>query len=82
MTRDFQDEQGRSWQALAVDEVVAHEKLGARLAFRPADEPEAEPLLANITFNSRQAADFALRTLGVKELRRRLTLAEAAVGGV
>jgi hypothetical protein len=74
MTRDFTDVDGRPWHALAVDTRVAHAKKGARLAFRPADTPDAEPLETPITFNSYAAADFALRTLGVKELRRRLSL--------
>jgi hypothetical protein len=79
--REFRDEQGNAWEAIAVDAVVAHGKQGAVLAFRPADEPGTEPLRSTITFNSQDAAHFALRTLGEKELRRRLSLALAAVGG-
>lgn len=78
--REFTDEAGTAWQALAADAVVAHGRKGAVLAFRRADDPQSEPLRTNITFNSQEAAAFALRTLGEKELRRRLTLARAALG--
>jgi hypothetical protein len=74
MTREFRDEQGRLWHAVADEATVAHGKPGRRLAFVPADEPGAEPLRTGITFNSRAAAAFALGTLGEKELRRRLSL--------
>lgn len=77
--REFTDDDGRPWHAIALDAVVAHAKPGAALAFTPADEPDAEPIPGNVTFNSRNAADFALRTMGEKELRRRLSLARAAV---
>jgi hypothetical protein len=77
MTREFRDEQGRLWHAIADEATVAHGKPGRLLAFVPAAEPDAEPLRTSITFNSEAAADFALRTLGEKELRRRLTLSLA-----
>jgi hypothetical protein len=54
--------------------------MGARLAFLRADQVDDPPLTANVTFNSRAAADFALRTLGNKELLRRLALAQAEAG--
>ena len=50
--REFRDEEGRAWEALALDAVVAHGKQGAVLAFRPAGEPGSEPVRSNITFNS------------------------------
>lgn len=78
--RKFTDETGTLWHALAVDAVVAHGRKGAALAFRRADEPGEDPIRSNITFNSQEAAAFTLRTLGEKELRRRLTLARAALG--
>lgn len=81
--REFRDETGRSWYALGVETMVANARQGTRLAFRPADAPEeAPPLLGDITFNSVEATEFALRTLGEKELRRRLSLARSAAGGV
>jgi hypothetical protein len=80
MARDFRDASGIEWLAVAVDEIVAHGKMGARLAFLRADEVDAPPLTGNVTFNSRAAADFALRTLGNKELLRRLALARAETG--
>jgi hypothetical protein len=82
MTREFRDEQGARWSAIADDATVAHGKPGALLAFLPADQPDAQPLRTSITFNSHAAADFALRTLGEKELRRRLSLALAEHGGI
>ena len=64
--REFKDEEGRSWHAIAVDAVVAHAKPGALLAFLPADEPGGEPIHATVTFNSHRAADFALKTMSEK----------------
>ena len=81
MMREFEDETGAVWQAIAVDAVVAHGKPGSALAFRPADQTSAEPLPGNITFNSEAAADFALRTMGTSELRRRLSLARSVATG-
>ena len=80
--REFRDEDGNLWEAIALDAVVAHGKQGKVLAFRPAGEPDSAPLRTSITFNSGEAADFALRTLGEKELLRRLSLVRAAAGGV
>ena len=80
MVREFVDARGASWEALGIEEVVAHAKRGVRLAFRPRGDAATPPLPAGITFNSREAADFALRTLGVKELQRRLSLAQAEAG--
>jgi hypothetical protein len=82
MKREFPDGEGGMWQAFAADAVVAHGKPGAVLAFHPSDGDEADAVLSTITFNSTAAAEFALRTMGVKELRRRLDLARMAVGGV
>lgn len=79
--RDFTDEEGKAWKAIAVDAIVAHGKPGAMLAFVPADQPGAEPIPGNVNFNSKEAAAFALGTMSEKELRRRLTLAKATVVG-
>jgi len=80
--REFENEDGVRWEAIAVDAVVAHGKPGAVLAFRPAGEADGDVLRTTITFNSMNAADFALRTMSEKDLRRRLSLARMAVGGV
>jgi hypothetical protein len=80
-TREFTTENGEAWEAIAIDAVVAHGKVGAVLAMRPLKNPESDPLRTTITFNSREAAAFALRTLGEKELRRRLSLARGAAAG-
>jgi hypothetical protein len=77
--REFKDEDGRPWRAIAVDAIVAHGRPGAALAFVPGDQPEAEPIPGGVTFNSDKAAEFALRTMGETELRRRLGLARATV---
>ena len=82
MRREFSDPRGGHWEALAIETIVSHAKKGAQLAFRPAGDAEAAPLPSSITFNSRAAADFALRTMGEKELQRRLTLAQAEAGTV
>jgi hypothetical protein len=75
--RDFTDEEGKPWRAIAVAAVVAHRRPGAALAFVPADVDATDPIPGNVTFNSQEAAVFALRTMSEKELRRRLA---AAVG--
>lgn len=80
--REFRDEDGNLWEAVALDAVVAHGKQGAVLAFRPAGDAQVEPLRSTITFNSRNAADLALRTLGEKELCRRLATAQGATGRI
>jgi hypothetical protein len=79
-TRAITDRNGRAWEAIAVQSKVAHLKDGAALAFRPADEPDAEPVRTAIEFNSAQAADFAIRTMSEKELRRRLEWAKTDAG--
>jgi len=80
--REFVTEENESWEAIPEAAVVAHGKQGAVLAFRPAGGSDQEVLRTTITFNSMAAAHFALRTLGVRELRRRLSLARLAAGGV
>lgn len=82
MVREFVDPTGSAWEAIGVEDIVAHGKMGVRLAFRRPQDAGSEPLPSRVTFNSREAADFALRTLGEKELRRRLTLAQAEAGAV
>jgi hypothetical protein len=81
VTRRLVDEDGSEWEAFAADAIVAHGRSGAILAFRPAGSAAGEELRSTITFNSGQAAEFALRTIGEKDLRRRLSLARLAVGG-
>lgn len=81
MIRDFTDPEGRAWQAIAIETTVAHAKPGAMLAFRPADAPDDDLIRSSITFNSFAAAEFALKTLGLMELRRRLSLALAELVG-
>ena len=78
--RQVEDGDGRAWIALAAESTVAHLKKGAVLAFRPADEPDAAPLRTPVDFNSAAAADFAIRTMSDKELRRRLTWAKTDAG--
>jgi len=78
--RRVTDDAGREWMAVAAESTVAHLKKGAVLAFRPADEPDAEPIRTGVEFNSAAAADFAIRTMGDKELRRRLDWAKTDAG--
>jgi hypothetical protein len=81
-SRKFKDVDGVTWEAFAADAIVAHGRQGAVLAFRRAVGGPDEEIRSTITFNSMEAAGFALRTLGEKELRRRLGLARMAIGGV
>ena len=78
--RRVADDAGREWVAVAPESTVAHLKKGAVLAFRPADEPGAEPVRTSVEFNSAAAAEFAIRTMSDKELRRRLTWAKTDAG--
>ena len=78
--RQIADEQGRSWEPVAVPQVVAHLRTGAVLGFRPAESADAEPIRTTIEFNSPEAADLAIRTMSERELRRRLHLARAESG--
>jgi hypothetical protein len=77
--REFKDEEGKGWRAVAVDAIVAHGRPGAALAFVPVEPADAPPVVANITFNSHRAADFAIRTMSENELQRRLSLARATI---
>jgi hypothetical protein len=78
--RRVADDAGREWVTVAAESTVAHLKKGAVLAFRPADEPDAEPIRTSVDFNSAAAAEFAIRTMSDKELRRRLTWAKTDAG--
>lgn len=79
-TRELTDHAGRGWTALAVESKVAHLKSGAVLAFRPGDDPDAEPVRSNVEFNSFKAAEFAIRTMSEKEIHRRLNWAKTDAG--
>ena len=78
--RQITDAQGRVWDVLGAEAVVAHMRQGAVLAFRPADEPGAEPVRSTIAFNSHDAAALAIRTMSDKELQRRLDWAKTSAG--
>ena len=77
--RSITDDHGRAWEAVAIATKVAHLRDGAQLGFRPAEDP-AGAVTAPITFNSMDAAEFAISTMSEKELRRRLELAKTAAG--
>lgn len=79
-TRELADDAGRAWVALPVESRVAHLKAGAVLGFRPADDPDAEPIRSNVEFNSFKAAGFAIRTMSEKEIHRRLSWAKTDAG--
>ncbi|HEU4453535.1 MAG TPA: hypothetical protein VFR81_10780 [Longimicrobium sp.] len=78
--REIRDAEGRTWEVVGVESMVAHMKEGRTLAFRPAGDPAAEPVLTTVQFNSAAAADFAIRTMGEKELQRRLAWAKTDAG--
>jgi hypothetical protein len=77
--RSITDDHGRTWEAIAIPTKVAHLRDGAQLGFRMAGDPAAA-VTAPITFNSLDAAEFAIQTMSEKELRRRLELAKTAAG--
>lgn len=79
-TRSVIGAEGREWTAFADGAVVAHGRPGAVLAFRPADGSGGPVLHSTVTFNSMAAADFALKSMSEKELKRRLSLSRQAVG--
>jgi hypothetical protein len=78
--RRLADAAGREWVAVGAPSTVAHLKQGAVLAFRPADDSGAEPIRTNVEFNSFRAAEFAIRTMSDKEIRRRLDWAKTDAG--
>jgi hypothetical protein len=78
--RQIVDDKGRTWEAVATPQVVAHLRTGAVLAFRAADAPDAEPIRTPVSFNSPEAADFAIRTMSDRELERRLDWAKTDAG--
>ncbi len=80
--RQITDDQGRLWEAVGAEAVVAHMRKGAVLAFRPADEPASEPVRTTITFNSQAAAALAIRSMSEKDLLRRLDWAKTSAGVV
>ncbi|HEX8905027.1 MAG TPA: hypothetical protein VF771_09320, partial [Longimicrobiaceae bacterium] len=80
VAREVADGDGRAWLAVPVESKVAHLKAGAVLAFRPADDDAAEPIRTNVEFNSFRAAEFAIRTMSDKEIRRRLDWAKTDAG--
>ncbi|MDP9349160.1 MAG: hypothetical protein M3P24_08470 [Gemmatimonadota bacterium] len=80
--RDIKDETGKVWRVLAVESAAAHLRSGATLGFVAADEEGAEPLLTGVSFNSPEAAEFAIRTMADKELLRRLNWARQEAGRV
>lgn len=75
--RTITDDDGRAWEVVAAESTGAHLKRGATLGFRL---PGEEPVLTQVTFNSIEAADFAIRTMGEKELQRRLAWAKTEAG--
>jgi hypothetical protein len=78
--REVADRDGRTWVAVPVESKVAHLKAGAVLAFRAADGADAEPIRTTVEFNSFKAAEFAIRTMSEKEIRRRLEWAKTDAG--
>jgi hypothetical protein len=78
--REIRDDGDRAWEAVAVPAIVAHMRTGAVLGFRPADEPDAAPIEAPITFNSLAAAELAISSMSQFELKRRLNWARTEAG--
>jgi hypothetical protein len=77
--RTITDEDGRTWEVVAAESTGAHLKRGATLAFRP-QGGAADPIRTTVSFNSIEAADFAIGTMSEKELHRRLAWAKTEAG--
>lgn len=77
--RTITDEDGRAWEVVAAESTGAHLKRGATLAFRATGEG-AEPIRTTVSFNSIEAAEFAIGTMSEKELHRRLAWAKTEAG--
>lgn len=77
--RTITDEDGRAWEVVAAESTGAHLRRGATLGFRPAGDG-GEPILTTVTFNSLEAAEFAIGTMSEKELHRRLAWAKTEAG--
>ena len=78
--RQITDEHGRTWDVIADPATVAHRRRGARLSFRLADDAQGALLATPVEFNSDRAADLAIRTMSLHELRRRLQWAMTDAG--
>ncbi len=78
--REIRDDQGRVWEAVGAEAVVAHMRKGAVLSFRLAGDPNGELVRTTIAFNSQAAAELAIRAMSEKELRRRLDWARTSAG--
>lgn len=78
--RHVADDEGRAWEPVTIPTRGAHLRMGARLGFRPVGEPNAEPILTSIKFNSDRAAALAIEQMGDFEMQRRLGLALGAAG--
>lgn len=71
--REFTDEQGRRWRALAREAPGLDYKGRWYLVFEVLDDgPAAEAELRDVRWNSRLTAERALATMAEPELRRRL----------
>lgn len=80
--RDLVAPDGSRWTAFAHDAIVAHGRTGAILAFRKEEGDADDVLHSTITFNSMDAAEFALGSMSEKDLLRRLRLARQAADGL
>ncbi|CAN5220920.1 hypothetical protein BH20GEM2_BH20GEM2_08350 [soil metagenome] len=78
--REVLDPNGRAWLPVAVPFRGAHLRLGAKLGFRPADDPDAEAILTAIQWNSAETAEISIAQMGDREMARRLELAWIAAG--
>jgi len=82
MSRSYVAADGSRWEVFGAEAIVAHGRVGAVLAFRPAEDGGDRVLKSTITFNSMAAAELAIQAMSEKEIGRRLDLARKAAVGV
>lgn len=79
MTRDFADQDGRTWTAAIGEDGGLDYKGRYYLVFRGGDDqesPESELSLKDVRWNSERTARRTIETMSVVELRRRLRSAK------
>jgi len=78
--RTFEDQDGRGWTAKVAEREGNDYKGRFHLVMEPEDGSSAPVQLVDVRWNSLRAADAALSTMSVVELRRRLRSAAGRAG--
>lgn len=72
--RAFTDESDQEWVATALEEDTPRHHGRWYLVFHPADDEQALLTMGEIRWQTRETAERTLRTMSLKELRRRLDI--------